>query len=167
MKVLLVNCVINLEGWRGEIYHQGLGYIIAVLKQHNHGVEGMPLTNERDILSFYDKVRAERPDVIGFSTTTNQFQYLKEIIPAVRKASPGSFLVCGGVHPTFQPDCIQDIPELDAIVRGEGEFPMLELVEAIKGKRDFHPIQNLSYRNGNGVVHNEIRPLIGDLDSLP
>jgi len=167
MKVYIVNCAINLEGWRGEVYNQGVGYIIAILKQHNYDVEGIALRNDDDIANLYELVKNERPAVIGFSSTTNQFKYLNDIVKNVRNFSRDSYIVCGGIHPTMVPECINDIPELDAIVRGEGEFTMLEIADAIRSGKDFRCIQNLTYRNGSEVIHNSIRPLIDNLDNLP
>jgi radical SAM superfamily enzyme YgiQ (UPF0313 family) len=167
MKVLIINCAINLEGWRGEVYSQGVGSIIALLKQHNYSVEGVALTNDNDIINLYEQVKKEHPDVIGFSSTTNQFKYLKDIVKNLKNISKDSFIVCGGIHPTMIPECIRDIPELDAIVRGEGEFVMLDIADAISSGKDTSSIQNLVFRDGDEVVYNGIRPLIDNIDVLP
>jgi len=76
-------------------------------------------------------------------------------------------MVCGGIHPTLDPDCIYEIPELNAIVRGEGEYAMSELADALACRRDYHGIENLWLRNNNEIIKNQIRPLIKCLDQLP
>jgi len=167
MKILLVNCAINLEGWRGELFSQGVGSLIAVLKQNGYQVEGAVLANDGDITALYEQVQLDRPELIGFSSTTNQFPHLKDIVRTVKQLSRDSFVVCGGIHPTMVPECINDIPELDGIVRGEGEFAMVELAEAIGNGTDLIHIQNLSFRRGAEIVQNSIRPPIDNLDTLP
>ncbi len=166
MKIFLIYPAINLPEWRGRIYSYGLGYIYAVLKQAHYSVDYIPLKNRKDILSLYEKVKIQQPDIIGFAITTNQFNYLKEIIKAIKEISH-SFVVCGGKHPTFKPECISEISALDAIVRGEGEFAMLELAEAFKNKRGYSKIKNFWFKEKNKIVRNTLRPLIKNLDELP
>jgi len=148
-------------------YSQGLGTISAVLKSKCHSVDYIVLKSARDVKALVEKCRTERPGVVAFSTTTNQFDYLKEICPALRVHYDGVML-CGGIHPTLCPECIEEIPVLDAIVRGEGEHPMLELAAAIEAGEDPTRIRNIWFRKKNGeLVRNEVRPLIEDLDELP
>lgn len=84
----------------------------------------------------------------------------------MKKISP-AFLICGGPHPTLNPHCLSEIPALDAIVRGEGEFPMLDLLTAFENNTDILKIKNFWFRNNDKIVTNGLRPLIADLDTLP
>jgi radical SAM superfamily enzyme YgiQ (UPF0313 family) len=50
---------------------------------------------------------------------------------ALKAALPGIVTVYGGVHPTYHaPDILAHHPEVDVIVRGEGEATAAELVQA-------------------------------------
>lgn len=164
MKIFLVYLVIDSPQDNG--YNYGLGYIASVLKKGGHQINYIVLKNKDDILDFYKKVRADVPDIIGFSVTTSQFYFLKDIVKESKRIS-NSFILCGGVHPTLKPECIYEIPELDAIARGEGEFPMLELANAFEQKKEFHNIKNFWFRKDDKIIKNEIRPLIANLNEIP
>jgi len=58
---------------------------------------------------------------------------------------------------------IEKCRDIDVVVRGEGEFTMLELVNGL------HPgkIEGITFRDGNAVISNPDRPLFSDLDKLP
>ena len=58
--------------------------------------------------------------------------------------------------------------DVDFAVRGEGENTMLQLCRAlVDGESCLEEIDGLSFRNGNGPVHNRDRDLIRNLDDLP
>ena len=164
MKIFLVYLVIDSPQNTG--YNYGLGYIASVLKEGGHQIDSIVLKNKKDIFEFYEKVKNDNPKIIGFSTTTSQFYFLKSICKELKKISD-SFIVCGGVHPTLKPECIQEIPELDAIVRGEGEYPMFELASALENQKEFKDIKNFWFNTQGKIIKNEVRPLISDLDELP
>jgi len=162
MKILLVYPTIGLP----TSYSCGVGYISAVLKAAGHNVGYRNLPSLDDVGPLCREIGETRPDLIGFAATSCQFEQLKTVIPRVRAASK-AIIACGGIHPTVQPECLEEIPELDAIVRGEGEFPLLDLANAVQERRDYSRIQNLWVRHEGTIVRNELRPLISDLDVLP
>lgn len=147
-------------------YSCGVGYIAAVLAEDGHEVFYQQVCDQNDATRLLQRIEDEQPRLIGFSATTGQFGHLKELIARVRRVSQAT-LVCGGIHPTVKPDCLLETPGLDAIIRGEGEYPMRELADALEHQSNSAGIANLWLRR-NGVVHrNDFRPLITDLDSLP
>jgi len=164
MKIFLIysaiNCANNFE------YSYGLGYIAAVLKKNGGDVDYIIVRDEESIAELYERIKEKQPQIIGFSATTSQFNYLKDITKKVRQISDG-FIVCGGIHPTMRPESIFEIPELDAIARGEGEFPLLELAKSLENNEDHSRIKNFWFRRKDSVIKNEIRPLIEDIDELP
>lgn len=114
------------------------------------------------------------PDLVGLTATTatisKAFQYIKKI----RDAVPESFIFIGGPHVTFLPaETLADCRELDAVVIGEGEETVVELVRSFS-TTDPHwpdPIQGIAYRRKDGdmvrIMVTPARPLIQDLDTLP
>ena len=133
MKIFLVYLALNSP--QDINYNYGLGYISAILRKAGYNSKYMALKNQKDIFELYKKIKIEKPEIIGFSITTSQFEYFKNISKNIKKLS-SSFLLCGGIHPTLKPRCILEIPELDAIVRGEGEFPLLDLAKAIENNKN-------------------------------
>jgi len=164
MKIFLVYLVINSPQNTG--YNYGLGYIASVLKEQGHSVDYIVLKNEKDILGLYGKIKQKKPKIIGFSATTAQFVYLKDIAKRTKEISD-SFIVCGGIHPTLKPECILEIPDLDAIVRGEGEFPMFEFTKALENSENYHKIKNFWFKEKDRIIKNELRTFIENLDELP
>ena len=82
------------------------------------------------------------------------------------KTFSNALIVVGGPHSTFFPEVIK-VPSVDVVCIGEGEFAFLELIEAIKNKKNFSKIKNLWVKKKNKIFKNELRNLIQDLDVLP
>ncbi len=53
------------------------------------------------------------------------------------------------------------------VVRGEPEFTMRELVQALSARSGIHGIQSVSFKDNGGLVHNATREPIENLDILP
>ncbi len=75
-------------------------------------------------------------------------------------------MVIGGAHVTFMAD--EALEHADYVARGEGgEQLMLELIDALDGRRELHDIDGLSFRRDGEAVHNAPRERCTDLDVLP
>lgn len=105
------------------------------------------------------------PDVISFSITTAEFPFMRDMGTRLRALSDKT-IICGGCHPTFCPDVIQE-PYLDAVCRGEGDEAFPEFLNALESGNSLETIQNVWVKKEGGVFKNDVRPLIRDLDSLP
>lgn len=163
MKILLVFTEINQKFGPLRFQH-GLAFISAVLKKSGFLVCLSLLCEEPNLPQWEEDLRRIQPNVIGFYSTAEQFPFVQRLIERV---PPGIFTICGGPHPTCYPTCIESVPRLDAICVGEGEYPMLELVEALKEGRDYTRIKNLWVRRNGAIIRNETRPFIENLDELP
>lgn len=137
----------------------GLEYIAAYIED---AVEDIHIVDmEMDRRSFHDLLNLYRPDLVCITmSATEHNEGLR--LAKIAKESGASTLV-GGYHPTGVPDLMLSYPQIDMVVRGEGELTVRELVE--KG----HPedVLGVSYRKDGRIIHNEHRPVILDLDSLP
>ena len=150
----------------------GLLSIGAVLEQAGVDVEIVP----SDVLgmSWSDirrKITRDKADIIGVtSTTENRFQSFK-LIRIARRANPAALTVMGGPHASMAAeDTLAHFPELDVIVRGEGEVTALELVRAWEKDRRIQAlagVPGLVFRDGGRIVDTGCRAPIEDLDGLP
>lgn len=96
---------------------------------------------------------------------------------AVHQLSPGSITVHGGPHvPRFPHErdaFLAAHPELDVVVRLEGELAVAEILTKLAGTIDQESlgslagIQGTTVRTPAGVVHAPDRPRLADLDLLP
>lgn len=148
-------------------YHIGIGYLSATLKKHTHQTSLINIYRQPDKDLLIKKIKKENPDIIGFSSVTSQIPYVKLITKWIKEAGIKSFILCGGIHATLDPQSVIDIEGMDAVCCGEGESPLLELCEAIRIGKDFTTIKNLWIKEDGMIIKNENRPLIEDLDSLP
>jgi anaerobic magnesium-protoporphyrin IX monomethyl ester cyclase len=76
--------------------------------------------------------------------------------------------IVGGQHFTFTAEqSLMDFPEIDFIVRGEGEVTTVKLLEALQTGKGFARIKGISYTHETDIIHNPDRDLIENLDTLP
>jgi len=98
------------------------------------------------------------PGVIGLSVMTFQRRTAHRIIGLARELKPSLKLVVGGYDPSLAPEAYEGM-DVDYIVRGEGEITFRELLRALENGGTFAGICGLSYRAGDGWVHNPARPV--------
>ncbi|MGA1790286.1 MAG: B12-binding domain-containing radical SAM protein [bacterium] len=118
-----------------------------------------------DILK--DAIREFDPNVVGVSNCyTIDYDHCIKIVRMCKQINPRIITVMGGHHVTFcDAESIQ-IPELDIVVRGEGEWIMRDLLRAVEEKRDLGGIQGITIKK-NGEVHRNPPAPPGDLDEIP
>ena len=72
------------------------------------------------------------PDVVGATSITPSIYKAQQVLKIAREAAPQAITVLGGVHATFMyRQVLAEAPWIDAIVRGEGEEIIVDLVKAI------------------------------------
>jgi anaerobic magnesium-protoporphyrin IX monomethyl ester cyclase len=109
------------------------------------------------------------PDLVVVSalSTCNTHTVLRTV-SLVKKVDPEIKTVVGGQHFTaLAQESLEQYPEIDYVIRGEGELTLLELVKSLDNNKPPVHIQGLSYRINGRVIHNPSRPLIKNLDDLP
>lgn len=108
-----------------------------------------------------------KPSMVGFTATTaGRFQAIQamKIIKEVTKA----FIVAGGSHfPPTARDAFSKIPEIDCIVKGEGENTIVEIARAVEANIPLSKIDGIFFRHNGEIIETPDRPLNEDLDSLP
>lgn len=159
------------ERWQGGKGMPSLGilYVAAVLEQHGHPVSVLDAhVTGMSAPHIAERVRSEAPDLFGVTITSENRLDAFGVIRAVKKARSSTVVVAGGPHCFFTDvDTLTHVPELDILVRGEGELTMLDLVEALETGRDLKTVAGISFREGGKIVQNAPRPPIPDLDVLP
>src|SRR5690349_17001795 len=79
-------------------------------------------------------------DLIGFSVMTIDSEWAKKIIAEVRKRSPETYIVIGGMHAIVCPeDCLD---HADAVCTGEGDLAFDEMLERMRDGVDWHDVRN-------------------------
>jgi len=127
-------------------------------------IEGLTISEARQI------ILAAKPKMLGLSLLDDSKNKGLSLAQSIRKGGYTGNIVAGGYFPTFNSkDILCDFPEIDFIVRGEGELTLAELMTALLKKDDIPltEIPGLSFRENGEIIENTARPLIKDLDILP
>ncbi|MEM8710753.1 MAG: radical SAM protein [Planctomycetota bacterium] len=110
-----------------------------------------------------------RPDLFGLSVMGATLPAALSIAERLRERWKGvPFLLGGpGVHGT-DAALAERFPQIDAIVRGEGELTLVEMANALAAGADPFSVRGVTYADERGhVVRTPDRPMIRDLDELP
>ncbi|WP_086637382.1 B12-binding domain-containing radical SAM protein [Methanonatronarchaeum thermophilum] len=146
----------------------GIAYIASVLDENDIDVVLMDCAAE-DI--GYDemarKVGELDPFLVGVTSTTPLIPEALRSIQVAKEAS-NAYTVLGGPHPTFMhEDILNQNESVDFVVKGEGEYTVLDLYQTLREEGDLSNVEGIVFRSEGRVVENEDRALIEDLDSLP
>src|SRR6187549_2914649 len=93
------------------------------------------------------------PDLVGLSVMTFQRRTAKRIISFIRSIAPDTRIVVGGYDPSLAPD-VWMYPDVDVIVRGEGELTFRELLRGIERQMPLSAIPGIWYRDGRAFQRN-------------
>jgi radical SAM superfamily enzyme YgiQ (UPF0313 family) len=119
----------------------------------------------RDPEAIAARIAAFAPDLVGLHVKTLHVQPAYALAAELAPRWP---LVAGGPHATVCPDEPFDFG-FTYVVRGEGEETLVELADALDGRRELDAIAGLSRRvrpGALGVKHNPGRGFLRDLDAL-
>ncbi len=76
--------------------------------------------------------------------------------------------IVGGIHFSSVPEeSLNDFPEIDYIIRGEGEITLVELIKALENEKKIEHVKGISFKHNEKIIHTPPRPLIKNLDKLP
>lgn len=92
-----------------------------------------------------------RFDVIGVSTTGMTLRYDLALAHLAKRVQPDALIVAGGMEATFDPETLFALAPIDRIVLGEGEFPLLELLDALAAGEPVANIRGTASANGGSV----------------
>jgi anaerobic magnesium-protoporphyrin IX monomethyl ester cyclase len=113
------------------------------------------------------RVVATQPDVIAFSSYTITHRWSVQVARELKRLAPTP-IVFGGPHVSGAPTHSIREDAIDAVVEGEGEGAMLDLLQCAErdrfGRTD---VPNVWFKGDGAPIANRVRPLIADLDTLP
>jgi len=140
----------------------GIASIAANLEDAEAYVLDLVLHSRSVARTVREQLERLKPDVVGLSAMTFQYDTAKQVAGIVRKVLPTARIVLGGYHATLAFESISADPgaaAFDFLVRGEGETAMNLLVRALQGGGRIEEIPGLSYRLDGAYVHNPRGPL--------
>lgn len=157
-----------LRGPAGITQPLGAGYIAAYLEKA--GLSAAILDNSVELLgpeAFKAAVLRYAPAAAGFTVCSSSHNTALRLAALVKEADPGIKVVMGGIHPSAIPAKLLEDPNVDVVVRGEGEETARELALAFRDGTDLTLVKGLVFKKNGQLVETPPRPPLGDLDSLP
>ena len=154
----------------------GLGYLIPLglvsiggplidagfpVKLIDHDLYGWPLPRLiKEIADFHaDYI------LLGHSGSTAAHKTALKTIRAIHEKLPHLRVVYGGVYPSYAHQVVMaECPEIDAIVRGEGEQTIVDLIHTWEAMDDLSTVEGVTWRRGKEIVVNRSRSPIRNLD---
>ena len=147
----------------------GLGYLAAVLEKNHYQVDVVDCQASRlSYEEFRNEVGKRQPNIVGITSTTRLYKSALQVVRIAKEACPSCLTILGGSHATFwDENALQECPHLDVVVRKEGEYTLLEIVQLLEADKSFHDVIGTTCRKGSQIVRNPDRPYIENLDELP
>ncbi len=163
----------------------GVAYLAAMLKAHGHTVTTVDAFGEAiDRFTRIDgtpllingltaaDIAARIPgdvDIIGVSCMySNEWVYARVVIQAIALRFPDVPIIGGGEHFTADPEyALRTAPQLRAVVLGEGEETLVDLVDALMTGRALATVAGLAYLEQGRLVQCADRKRLRVIDEIP
>jgi len=174
LKVLFVEPPKDFWFLMGEYLPPPFGILVlaAYLETQEKDVEIEVLDCQAEGIGWKDLERyiwSSSPDILAPSSvaTCNTYEVLRTLEIA-KKVNPEITTIVGGQHFTAMAhESLEAYPEIDIIIRGEGERTLTEVVRAKENDKPLSTVQGISYRHDTKIAHNPPMPLIRNLNELP
>lgn len=103
--------------------------------------------------------------MMGHSGSTTAHTVIMQIAAAIKAVMPTTWIVVGGVFPTYHwQDILSTSPQVDVIVRGEGEHTTVQLAQALLAGAPLHTVDGIAYRQNGVALASAPAELIQHLD---
>ena len=127
-RIALIKCDQPSRGTEGRTPPLGLMMIAAILREKgNHSIR---ILDARFHGKSLPKLLKEiNPAIVGLSALTIEAHSLHRIADTAKGLFPRATVIAGGPHASFYPEEVLSNPNIDIVVRGEGENTFSELVD--------------------------------------
>jgi radical SAM superfamily enzyme YgiQ (UPF0313 family) len=137
-----------------EHVHIGLGTVGTYVKLHSH--------HEVRILDFmaFRRTWRERlrqvldeyqPDLVGMYISSPYFPAARSVAQEIKRLAPELPVLAGGHHPTLSPDDTMTERAFDMLIVGEGEKPMVTLLDTMAAGGSLDEVPGLWWRDGEAI----------------
>jgi len=143
----------------------GLAYVAALLEK-----EGVEVQVQDFLVTKYSKEILEQkiaefaPEITGITSVTMNYPIASGILKDCKGIDGNIITVIGGPHVSFwAEEALREAPWIDVVVRGEGEYTMLEIAQG----KSLKEIDGIAFRENRDIVFTKPRQWIENLDELP
>lgn len=160
---------------KGQIERYGspflsVGYLASSAELDGHEVKIFDAhTFDLTVEQAVEAVLEWAPEALAISANTHNRFLAIAVARQVKTIRPEIKIIVGGPHfGLTAADALRIVPEIDFVIRDEGELTLRELLNTKFVQSDLSGILGLSYRDIFGeIVLNPTRPFIQNLDELP
>jgi len=148
----------------------GLLSMASVLRMHGYRTAVIDLlVQEISRKNFTQQIRDFQPDLVALSAYTEGFTSALQIAKTVKEVWNHAKIVMGGPHVSFEYEEALEQKNIDFVIRFEGEFSLLLLLEHLNHPEQFpvSKVKGLVYKKDGKPVLNELYGFIKSLDALP
>ena len=116
-------------------YSRGMLLVAAYLEQRGHQVHYLVYPDSHDAQSFINL--CQEADVVGFTAVTAVVQQVYALCTQAKQLNPSVLCVLGGPHASAMAEhCLEECPDLDVVITGNGEVPFAQLVDHLTSYQD-------------------------------
>lgn len=137
------------------VMNRGISRMVETLEDSHH-----PLWDEMERL-----IVAQEPDLVGITCNSGNVDTVKRLVERVKRHNLPVML--GGSHPTVLPEQSIAYTGCDVAAVGEGELTLVNVLDALGGRRTFADTPSLAWKENGQVTVNPRGTLIQDIDDLP
>lgn len=152
------------------LFPLGIGYISSVLKAEGYNVTCLNLNHCKGTIKeiIGGELDKKKFDFVGTGHTGIGYPVVKKILNAVREHKSKPLIILGGPIVTSEPKLMFENLKPDFAVLGEGEETIVELIEAIKKKKNLSRVRGIVFWDKEGnPVYTEKREPVKDIGKLP
>jgi hypothetical protein len=151
-------------------YPLGLAYLDSTLTNEGYEVytkDYADLTTEACLKEIENTIQSFNPKIVGISVMSMTRATTYEAIKLIKRINPNIKILLGGIHASVMyKQLVENFP-IDAVVIGEGEETVKELVPALIHNNPLDIIKGIAFKRNESVIVTPTRDLICDLDKIP
>lgn len=144
----------------------GVMYIAAVLREIAD-VEIMDMSVLKNLGEVAAALEKAKPDIVGISTETVYAKSALKVAEMAKQLFPECSVHMGGPHPSVLPENTLQDKNIDAVVLGEGERTIVDMVNAIGNGDSLTNVKGIGFKQDGKMIFTEKRDFIENLDELP
>jgi len=148
----------------------GLLSLAVYMRSHSYDVEVLDLNVEKILLSVQERLEAKVFFLVGVSVmVAGQLTQARDVLRIVKKYSQRILTLMGGAHTSqFPKEILNNCPEVDFVVLGEGEEQLLDIADFFYFPRPSKTkIDGIAYRKDKEIIIQSKQRYMPNINTLP
>ena len=166
MKIAFINVSLRPDSKRKR-FPVGLAYIMTSVQRAGFEFDLIDMDIDNLSMTDFENIISTRHyDVFAFGCIVTGFRWVKELASIIKRVNPDANIIAGNSVATSIPDILLNNTLVDIAVMGEGDITIVELLKAMKNKKDLREVRGISYKNGDNVVNTGTGDTLDNLDVI-